>query len=68
MALLDGDPRTATIYTVQPTRLLRLDQEPFYELMDDHIEIARGVIHVLLQRLRARTDDVNRLRAQLTTA
>jgi CRP-like cAMP-binding protein len=47
---------------------LRLDQEPFYELMDDHIEIARGVIHVLLQRLRARTDDVNRLRAQLTTA
>jgi CRP-like cAMP-binding protein len=67
MALLDGEPRTATIYTVRPTRLLRLDQEPFYELMDDRIEIARGVIHVLLQRLRARTDDVNRLRAQFAT-
>lgn len=65
MALLDGEPRTATIRTIQPTRLLRLDQEPFYELMDDRIEIARGVIHVLLQRLRARTEDVNRLKAQL---
>ena len=64
MALLDGEPRTATIRTTQATRLLRLDQEPFYELMDDHIEIARGIIHVLLQRLRARTEDVNRLRRQ----
>lgn len=62
MALLDGEPRTATIRTTQATRLLRLDQEPFYELMDDRIEIARGVIHVLLQRLRKRTEDVNRLR------
>ena len=65
MALLDGEPRTATIRTTQPTRLLRLDQEPFYELMDDRIEIARGVIHVLLQRLRKRTEDVNRLRGEL---
>lgn len=65
MALLDGEPRTATIRTTQPTQLLRLDQEPFYELMDDRIEIARGIIHVLLQRLRARTQDVNRLQAQL---
>lgn len=64
MALLDGEPRTATIRATQPVRLLRLDQAPFYELMDDQIEIARGIIHVLLQRLRARTDDVNRLRAR----
>jgi CRP-like cAMP-binding protein len=65
MALLDGEPRTATIRATQAVHLLRLDQEPFYELMDDHIEIARGIIHVLLQRLRARTEDVNRLRARL---
>lgn len=66
MALLDGEPRTATIRTVQPTRLLRLDQEPFYELMEDRLEVARGVIHILLQRLRARTNDVIRLQAQLS--
>jgi CRP-like cAMP-binding protein len=65
MALLDGEPRTATIRTTQPTRLLRLDQEPFYELMDDRIEIARGIIHVLLHRLRARTQDVHRLQVQV---
>lgn len=65
MALLDGEPRTATIRATQTTRLLRLDQEPFYELMDDRIEIARGIIHVLLQRLRARTQDVNRLQAEI---
>ncbi len=65
MALLDGEPRTATIRTTAPTHLLSLDQAPFYELMDEHIEIAQGVIHVLLQRLRARTADLNRLQAQL---
>lgn len=68
MALLDGEPRTATIRTTQPTRLLRLDQEPFYELMEDRLEIARGVIHILLRRLRARTNDVIRLQAQMTAA
>ena len=65
MALLDGEPRTATIRTMQPTHLLCLDQAAFYELMDEHIEIARGVIHVLLQRLRARTADLKQLQAQL---
>jgi hypothetical protein len=65
MALLDGEPRTAAIRTTQPTQLLRLEQEPFYELMDDRIEIARGIIHVLLQRLRLRTNDVHSLLAQL---
>ncbi len=65
MALLDGEPRTASIRTTQPTQLLRLEQEPFYELMDDRIEIARGIIHVLLQRLRLRTNDVHRLQAQV---
>lgn len=64
MALLDGEPRTATIRTAQPTHLLCLDQASFYELMDEHIEIARGVIHVLLQRLRARTADLNQLQTQ----
>ena len=65
MALLDGEPRTATIRTTAPTHLLSLDQAPFYELMDEHIEIARGVIAVLAQRLRARTADFSRLQAQV---
>jgi HEAT repeat protein len=65
MALLDGEPRTATIRTTAPTHLLSLDQAPFYELMDEHIAMARGVIAVLAQRLRARTADLSRLQAQV---
>ncbi|CAN5874916.1 hypothetical protein BH10CHL1_BH10CHL1_38210 [soil metagenome] len=68
MALLDGEPRTASIYATQATHLLRLDQEPFYELMDDRIEVARGIIHVLLQRLRLRTIELNNAQAKLNEA
>ncbi|MDZ4721361.1 MAG: HEAT repeat domain-containing protein [Roseiflexaceae bacterium] len=53
MALLDSTPRVASATTDTHVRLLRLDQEPFYELMDDQIEIARGIIRVLNQRLRS---------------
>jgi hypothetical protein len=33
--------------------------------MDEHIAMARGVIAVLAQRLRARTADLSRLQAQV---
>ena len=65
MALLDAEPRLASITALEDTLLLRLDQEPFYELMDERIEVARGIIRVLLQRLRARVGDVDELRARL---
>lgn len=65
MALLDSQPRVASVTSVRDTRLLRLDQEPFYELMDDRIEVARGIIQVLSQHLRARVRDLNNLRARL---
>ena len=35
------------------TRLFRLDREAFSELMAGNIEIVRGVLHVLCERLRA---------------
>jgi HEAT repeat protein len=65
MALLDPEPRVASVTTMVDTRLLRLDQEPFYELMDERNEVARGVIRVLTQRLRARVRDLSEVRAQL---
>jgi CRP-like cAMP-binding protein len=65
MALLDSQPRVASVTAVQDTRLLHLEQEPFYELMDDRIEVARGIIQVLSQHLRARVQDLNHLRARL---
>jgi len=63
MALLDPEPRVASVMAVEDTRLLRLDQESFYELMEDRIEVVRGIIHVLTRHLRARVQDLKELRA-----
>lgn len=62
MALLDPAPRSASVTAVADTLLLRLDAEPFYELMDDRIEIARGIITVLTGRLRDRMRDLEEAR------
>ncbi len=64
MALLDPEPRSATVTAVEETQLLRLEQEPFFELLEDEREVARGVIQVLTRRLRARTRDLAELRAR----
>lgn len=60
MALLDAEPRSASVTAEEETLLLRLEQEAFFELMEDHGAIARGIIQVLSQRLRARTEDLRR--------
>jgi CRP/FNR family transcriptional regulator, cyclic AMP receptor protein len=65
MAVLDPEPRVASITAVEDTHLLRLDQEPFYELMEDRIEVARGVIRVLSGHLRNRVRDVTELKAKV---
>jgi CRP-like cAMP-binding protein len=52
LALLDPEPRFASIRALDDTRLLRLDRESFAELMAGNIEIVRGVLHVLCERLR----------------
>jgi HEAT repeat protein len=52
LALLDPEPRLAAVAALVPTRLLRLDREGFLELMEANIEIVRGVLHVLCERLR----------------
>ena len=64
MALLDAEPRMASVTAVADTLLLRLAQEPFFELMDDRPEVARGIIRVLSQRLRARARELGELRAR----
>jgi ATP:ADP antiporter, AAA family len=65
LSLLDSSPRTATIRALEETRLLRIDQAPFYELMSDYVEVALGTIHMLTRNLRARTGDVLELNRML---
>ena len=57
LALLDPEPRLAAVAATAPTRLLRLDREAFLELMEANIEIVRGVLHVLCERLRRFTQE-----------
>ncbi|HEY6548025.1 MAG TPA: cyclic nucleotide-binding domain-containing protein, partial [Vicinamibacteria bacterium] len=52
LALLDPEPRLFTVAALEDGRLLRLDREAFLELMAGNIEIVRGVLHVLCERLR----------------
>jgi CRP/FNR family cyclic AMP-dependent transcriptional regulator len=52
MSILDPDPRSATATALKDSHLLRLDQEPFRELLTDHSDIAWRVMQFLTQRLR----------------
>jgi CRP-like cAMP-binding protein len=61
MALLDPEPRLATVTAVSSTHLLRLDQLPFYQLLEEHVEIATAIIHILSAHLRNRMKDVANL-------
>jgi ATP:ADP antiporter, AAA family len=68
MAILDPQPRMASITALEDALLLRLDQEALYELMEERPEVARGIIRVLSRRLRDRVQDLHELRDQMNTA
>lgn len=51
-ALLDTKPRSADVTTLRRTRLWKLDQEVFYKVMMNHIQIMRGILRVLIRRSR----------------
>lgn len=53
LAALDPEPRTATITAIEDTLLFCLDEGPLYDLMAEHIEVVRGIIRVLVRRMRA---------------
>ena len=52
LALLDPQPRSASVVAIEDARLFRLDGETFSQLMAGNLEIVRGVLRVLCERLR----------------
>ena len=52
MAILDSEPRSATVRAIGETEVLRIGSEEFYEILHEQAEIAEGVIRVLCRRLR----------------
>lgn len=53
LALLDPEVRSATATSISNCVLFRIDQEPFYEVIENRPEVARGFIKILCKRLRA---------------
>lgn len=52
MALLDGEPRSASVRALEDSTLLRIDQASFETLIDRSPALARGIYRSLSRRLR----------------
>ena len=65
LSLLDPEPRSATATAKTDLLLLRLDQIPFYELMSEREEVARGILKILCRRIRSENEMILKLKAQL---
>ena len=61
LSLLDTDTRSATVVAVTDCHLFRIDQEPFYDLIESRPEVVRGVIRILCKRIRAMNQKLTEL-------
>lgn len=52
MALLSEGPRTATVTTLEPTRILLAGHREFHELMDQHPAIRMKILEGLATKIR----------------
>jgi CRP/FNR family transcriptional regulator, cyclic AMP receptor protein len=51
-ALFDTEPRIMTATAIEEVQLLKIDQEEFYDLLADHIEITQSIFRALVQRIK----------------
>jgi putative ABC transport system ATP-binding protein len=63
MALLSNMPRTTTIRASTPLTLLAISQDVFLRLVEEHSEIATGVMRILTERLSTTLRDYSKLSA-----
>lgn len=56
LALLDTETRSATAEAITDVRLLRIDQEDFYDLMEERGEILRSIVRSLSGRIRSQNE------------
>jgi CRP-like cAMP-binding protein len=55
MGALDGEPRSSDVTALEDCELFELDGDVLFDMMSEHVEIARGIIQVLCGRLRKRS-------------
>ena len=52
-SLLDDEqPNIATAVIIEPTRLLKISREEFFEIVADYVEITQGILKSLTRRIR----------------
>lgn len=56
LSLLDAEARSASATANTDCILFRINQEPFYELVETRMEVVKGFIKILCQRLRAQNE------------
>ncbi|MBC6988771.1 cyclic nucleotide-binding domain-containing protein [Hymenobacter sp. BT491] len=56
LALLDAQARSASAVALGPVVAFRIDQEDFYDVMEECAEVVRNIMRVLCQRLRQQND------------
>ena len=61
LALLDAEPRSASAIAENDVLLFRIDQEDFYDLMEERSELLRSVLRILCQRIRNQNDKIRSL-------
>jgi len=64
LSLLDAETRSASATTSSNSILFRIDQDPFYELIEFRPEVARGFIKMLCKRLRAQNERAVQVKSQ----
>lgn len=64
LALLDGQPRSASVRSAGPSTLRALEREPFLAVLERHPAINRQLIRNLTGRIRGLTEEVKTLALQ----
>jgi CRP/FNR family cyclic AMP-dependent transcriptional regulator len=61
MAILDDEPRSASVRAVEPTTVLKVDRESFRELINERPQISFAIFKILSQRLRSKNMEAENL-------
>jgi CRP-like cAMP-binding protein len=61
MAMVDREPRSASVKTTRPCVLLALSRQDFLSLLRQNPEISMGIIHELTRRLRETDEQIRGL-------
>ncbi|GAA4039655.1 hypothetical protein GCM10022409_26740 [Hymenobacter glaciei] len=61
LALLDAEPRSATAAALSEVLAFRIDQEDFYDVMEERGEVLRNILRMLCQRIRTQNEKMREL-------